>query len=283
MCGGYGSACGCLQWVQKPGELCEFCNLFLNGCHCSCPGCDSGGIESEDYWHMPPSPSPEGLSPVGNVSAASAKPCGDGGGAQADDLHHHKDYLHPITRAVQLTLAFAIGMMGAAARGTISITKAAVEIARRIGMWRCVILITLMLLHAALATDDTSSSSSKPPPFDGTRSSFTPWLMSFSGWVAYRLTDSTEILDETSPEPLAADAPDGNADPDGHRDFMTKLAEWVKANKRLYGAILQAVPDYLKTSLYNDHRNNGLSAMAFLRASFDAVDSNDHAAHMARL
>ena len=65
-------------------------------------------------------------------------------------------------------------------------------------------------------------------------------------------------------------------DPDAH-------AFYTAQNRKLYGAILQAVPDWLRTSLHNGHRNDGASAISFLRASYDANDANDHAAHMARL
>ena len=105
-------------------------------------------------------------------------------------------------RVAHLVLAFAIGMMMAAATGTTSIIQVVSKTARRIGRVRCALLVIVLLLHVALAADDTSTS--KSPMFDGTRSSFTPWLIAFSGWVAYKLAESAEILDGSSPEPLAA-------------------------------------------------------------------------------
>ena len=86
--------------------------------------------------------------------------------------------------------------------------------------------------------------------------------MAFSGWVAWKLTDSADILDESLPRP------DAESDPAGHK-------EWVSNNKKLYGALLQAVPDWLRTSIYNDHKNDGLAAIKFLRNQFDANDAND--------
>ena len=46
---------------------------------------------------------------------------------------------------------------------------------------------------------------------------------------------------------------------------------------------MQAVPEYLRVSLFNDFSNDGLGAVKYLRGHYDATDANDHASHIARL
>ena len=58
---------------------------------------------------------------------------------------------------------------------------------------------------------------------------------------------------------------------------------WDALNKKLYGAVVAALPDYLRTSVFNDYRNDGAGAIAFLRDTYDAVSPGDHAAHMQKL
>ena len=137
-------------------------------------------------------------------------------------------------------------------------------------------LLALCTLPLAGAADEDalSPSSSRPPLFDGTRGGFTMWFMAFTSFVAWRLTDCADLLDGTTPRPPAPGAA-------GHDPAET--TRWDRLNKRLYGAIAQAMPDWLRTSIFNDHRNDGVGATNFLRDSFDAVDAADHAAHMARL
>ena len=130
-----------------------------------------------------------------------------------------------------------------------------------------------MLFVPLVAGMDSDSSSSRPPMFDGTRGGFIQWFMAMTGWVAWRLNDVTDIMDGTEPRPVLAA---GGATAEDIRD-------WDKRNRKLYGAVAAATPDHIRTSLFNDHRNDGVGAVGFLRATFDAVDANDHAAHIARL
>lgn len=125
--------------------------------------------------------------------------------------------------------------------------------------------------------------------FDGTRTGFLAWYMSFSGFVAWKLTECTEILDGTdtlpvAPAPVAGtnpgDPPTNQADIDQEQQ---DIADWQKRDRKLYGLLLQAIPDWLRTSVYNAHRNQGRAAVEHLCNSFDVVDENDHAACIARL
>ena len=142
------------------------------------------------------------------------------------------------------------------------------------------VLLTFLVLgfsSAHAGDDDAPAGSSRPPLFNGTRTAFMPWFMAFSGWVAWRLTEAAEILDETSARPTPV-APTGSST--GNADLVKA---WDDGNKKLYGALMQAMPAWLCTSLFNDHKNDGLAAVKFLRDSFDSKDENDHAAQLARL
>jgi hypothetical protein len=54
---------------------------------------------------------------------------------------------------------------------------------------------------------------------------------------------------------------------------------------QLYGLLVQGLPTWLVTSVFNTHRNDGLKALESLRNAFDANDGDggDHAAHLAKL
>ena len=63
------------------------------------------------------------------------------------------------------------------------------------------------------------------------------------------------------------------------------LEKWTDDNTQLYGLVIQAMPSWLVTSIYNSHLNDGIAAIEYLRTAFDANrgDGGDHAAHLARL
>ena len=63
------------------------------------------------------------------------------------------------------------------------------------------------------------------------------------------------------------------------------LEKWTNDNTQLYGLVVQAMPSWLVTSIYNSHLNDGVAAIEYLRTAFDANsgDGGDHAAHLARL
>ena len=155
------------------------------------------------------------------------------------------------------------------------------------GLFRIAVLLFVFSYVLGAGDDDPSAASSRPPTFDGTRLGFISWLMTFSGWVAWKLTPSSVILDGTltrpiEPVPVNPAAPTA-AETTLHNTWLREVAAFDTENTKLYGAILQAVPDYLRTSIYNDHRNDGIGAVRFLRTSFDSNDANDHASQMARL
>ena len=61
--------------------------------------------------------------------------------------------------------------------------------------------------------------------------------------------------------------------------------DWDKSNTRLYGLLMQSLPTWLVTSVYNSARNDGVASITYLRNAFDANagDGGDHAAHLAKL
>ena len=173
----------------------------------------------------------------------------------------------------------------------------------------CPWIILSALITCVLAVDDTQSS--KPPSFDGTRAGFTSWIMIFTAWVAWKQTEVVGVMDGSitaPPEPPAPLEPIDPATLDGadpalaavtatyavwqasmvvwnreHQEWDQQVTVFNDLNTKLYGAVLQAVPEWLRTSLYLTYRNRGFEALESLRNQFDAVDANDHASHMARL
>ena len=146
---------------------------------------------------------------------------------------------------------------------------------------------SLVLLPLVAGGDDMASSS-RPPFFDGTRAAFLAWLMAFSGYVSWKLTECVDMMDDEPPtEPTVPELVATTDEAEGNEEEVEAATErrdnWLKRNRRLYGLLMQAVPDWLRTSLYNQHRNNGIASLDHLRRSFDVVDANDHAACIARL
>jgi hypothetical protein len=68
-------------------------------------------------------------------------------------------------------------------------------------------------------------------------------------------------------------------------DAKKAQEDWDTDNMQLYGLLVQGLPTWLVTSVFNTHRNDGLRALESLRNSFDANngDGGDHAAHLAKL
>jgi hypothetical protein len=64
-----------------------------------------------------------------------------------------------------------------------------------------------------------------------------------------------------------------------------ELAEWDTTNKRLYGLIIQALPDDLRTSIFNAHNNDGIGAATYLHTLFAAKvgSANDYSVQLTRL
>ena len=120
--------------------------------------------------------------------------------------------------------------------------------------------------------------------------------MAFSGYVAWKLGEAADILDEVEARPVVP-LPTGTGIPAPLRDASgvlqnlaairaaaatnvadnqaeideatASLTDWTSRNCKLYGLLMQAVPDCLRTSLYNAHRNDGLAAVLYFRGAFE--------------
>jgi hypothetical protein len=64
-----------------------------------------------------------------------------------------------------------------------------------------------------------------------------------------------------------------------------EVKEWDALNTQLYGLLVQALPVWLVTSVFNTHRNNGVQAIEYLRTAFDTNhgDGGDHASSLAKI
>ena len=170
------------------------------------------------------------------------------------------------------------------------------------------ILLLLAHLASVCAAPDGTGTTSTPPLFDGTRSSWTAWMIAFTGWAAWKISDASMILDGTEVEPTwplpggapttlaeqalsdALDAAVLNAGNDLAAQDAARAVklnsvreEYHKRNRKLYGTIVSAMPDWLKTSIHLTQRNDGAGAIAYLALQFESHDANDRAAAVQRL
>ena len=144
--------------------------------------------------------------------------------------------------------------------------------------------------EAVAANDDVPGGRSKPPVFSGERVDFTKWLIAFTIWLALHAAECTDLLEGLDPEPSAGDVASsivGETAPDA--EATAAQAElhtaWQKRNRKLFGALGTAMPQWLATSLYTSRRNDGLGAMKYLKTHFDAVagSGNDRASGLQRM
>ena len=166
------------------------------------------------------------------------------------------------------------------------------------------LILTSRAIFVAAADDDTK----RMPIFNGQRDAFVGWFMLFSGYVAWKATDTYQIIDGTETRPAAPATaeepivPDAIVGADGvvtnqetintltaqrneWRTQKAKIKDWDERNRKLYGLLLTAMPTWLRTSLYNNHSGNGLDALQYLRTTFDAGSGSgsDHAFHLKRI
>ena len=145
------------------------------------------------------------------------------------------------------------------------------------------ILFLTSVVPPVAAADD--SSTSRPPTFSGDRASWTAWLITFTAYCAWKLTDSLHLLDEPAPpRPVVPPIDPAQANNAELREQATAArAEYDRANSRLYGLIIMALPAWLATSLHMNTRSDGVASMARLRQQFSAVDANDLASAITRV
>ena len=200
---------------------------------------------------------------------------------------------------------------------------ASASAAAAIGLLRRPVIAFLVVATANVAaTGDDVGYTSRPPAFAGTRTAWTAWTIVFFAWVAWKITDASNIL--SGDEAMPTDPEDASAVPDAEGPLpdpapsrstalaqlkiasaldaaeaaetgaaakaaarRVKLAalqqDWLERNVKLYGAIVSAMPDWLKTSVHLKHRNDGVGAWMYLKSQFDSTDANDRAAAMQKL
>ena len=188
-----------------------------------------------------------------------------------------------------------------------------------------VMVTILSFITFAHATDPstTGGDGKQVPLFNGQREAFSAWFMMFTGFVAWKLTECYQLAEgnearPTIPAPIYGTT-DGPTEPDAeayleasapgtptpaapprpsarartgvvtNQDAIdaakTAQKDWDERNMKLYGLIIQAMPAWLQTSVFNSHKGKGLEALTYLRTSFDAGegDGSDHASHLADL
>ena len=97
-----------------------------------------------------------------------------------------------------------------------------------LGLGGHVLSLVVFLLHLGLveAGDASDGSASKPPMFDGTRIGFVAWMIGFSAFTAWRLTDATGLLDRTElrPVPTGTGIPAARHNPAGEVVNMAAIS-----------------------------------------------------------
>jgi hypothetical protein len=135
-------------------------------------------------------------------------------------------------------------------------------------MWVWMLCLCMLPLAAASNSDERSS---KIPMFDGTRATWMTWFIAVNGWIAWKLPRCVGIATGAEIVPAATGTNQDDID------------NWTERNRSLYGAVLQALPDWLKTAAFLNHNGNGRGLIVSLEQQFAAQNSNDRAEAMARL
>ena len=135
---------------------------------------------------------------------------------------------------------------------------------------RTFLFLVIIFCHMSdvLAADDPSGHG--PPMFKATKSHYTVWFTAWCGWVSMKYPELVDVIQGDEEEPDENDDPDGNT-------------EWWKKNKRIYGALIIAVPTSLKTTLSANARFNGTQALEILQQRFGVVDAGDRASALKRV
>jgi hypothetical protein len=139
--------------------------------------------------------------------------------------------------------------------------------------------------EAMAAGDDLPGGRSKPPLFSGERVEFTKWFIAFTIWLALHASECTDLLEGMDPEPPRPDLVSSLAAVALTEEQKDDHVQWQKRNRKLFGALGTAMPEWLATSLYTSERNNGVGALKYLKTHFDAQagSGNDRASGLQRM
>ena len=118
---------------------------------------------------------------------------------------------------------------------------------------KSIVFLILFFLAFSEAADENTAGGSVPPTFKGTRAHYNVWYTAFCGWLAMKYPDLIALVQEELEEPdePAAGAP---------ADEVAAFKEYWNLQKRLYGTLIAAVPNAIRTSLRANANYNGLSA-----------------------
>ena len=114
------------------------------------------------------------------------------------------------------------------------------------------VFLILLFLAFSEAADENTAGGSVPPAFKGTRSHFNVWYTAFCGWLAMKYPDLIALVQEELEEP---DEPAAGA----AVEEVAAFKEYWNLQKRLYGTLIAAVPNAVRTSLRaNANYNRGI-------------------------
>ena len=134
----------------------------------------------------------------------------------------------------------------------------------------------LFYLFTTTHSADESSYSSGPPRFPATRIKYGGWLVEFCGWIAMKYPDLVALIEDEWEEP---DEPAADADADDRKPYDT----YWHAQKRLYGALIQAMPASVRQALAANAKFHGTEALELLKTRFGVVDAHDRSSALARV
>lgn len=135
---------------------------------------------------------------------------------------------------------------------------------------------TLFYLVKEVQSADDSSAGSAAPRFKGTRISYPGWFTEFCGWIAMKFPDLIELIQGEWEEP---DEPDDDADDEAREAHK----RYWNAQKRLYGALVGAVPASVRQALSANARFHGTQALEILQQRFGVVDAHDRSSALKRV
>ena len=138
----------------------------------------------------------------------------------------------------------------------------------------------LVVLACAPGVSAGDAESSKMPMFNGTKLGYAMWYITWGAWVAMKAPDLCGLFDGT--DNRTAYEGDEEADPPVQAD-SDGLYEWDKNNRKLYGFILNAVPDSLKMHLATHCKFNGVACLGKLATRFAVTDSADRGTSLMKI
>jgi hypothetical protein len=137
------------------------------------------------------------------------------------------------------------------------------------------VVIFMSLVAYVHAADDASSGFSVPK-FNATRIKYPGWLTEFHGWIAMKFPDLVELIQEEWEEPEELDEHSSEEDRANYKSYWN-------AQKRLYGALITAIPAGLRQALSTNARFNGTQALQLLQSRFGVVDAHDRSSALQRV